>query len=223
MPKPILLSLFDFTGTWAKPYIDAGWRVLLWDKEIEGCILEGFSNLYTYLDEILHNNRLDGLLAAPPCTDTSGSGARWWPEKDSGVRWWDGIEPGDRERIYFDSSTEMSITLIRAVLVLVDWYKPKFWALEQPVGRAEKLVPELKPFRKMLFNPCDYGDPYTKKTILWGEFNTDLPRTPVEPTEGSKMHKIPPGKNRKAIRSATPLGFAKAFYKANNFCMESLQ
>jgi hypothetical protein len=39
----------------------------------------------------------------------------------------------------------------------------------------------------MTFNPNDYGDPYTKRTCLWGEFNTPV-RTPVEATEGSKMH-----------------------------------
>jgi hypothetical protein len=37
----------------------------------------------------------------------------------------------------------------------------------------------------------------------------------VEAVEGSKMHRVAPGPQRAAIRSATPMGFAQAFYEAN--------
>jgi hypothetical protein len=40
-------------------------------------------------------------------------------------------------------------------------------------------------------------------------------RRPVEPTEGSKMHLLPPGPERANLRSATPEGFARAVYAAN--------
>jgi hypothetical protein len=66
----------------------------------------------------------------------------------------------------------------------------------------------------MTFHPSDYGDPYTKKTLLWGEFNHPI-KQPVEPTEGSKMHKIGESKARASRRSATPPGFAQAFFEAN--------
>ena len=67
---------------------------------------------------------------------------------------------------------------------------------------------------RLIFDPCDYGDPYTKKTCLWGNFNIPK-KNPVKPTEGSKMHLLPPSKYRAALRSVTPLGFAKAFFEAN--------
>ena len=66
----------------------------------------------------------------------------------------------------------------------------------------------------LIFNPCDYGDPYTKKTLLWGRFTVPRKR-PVEPTLGSKMHLLPPSKDRWKLRSATPPGFAQAFFEAN--------
>jgi hypothetical protein len=68
----------------------------------------------------------------------------------------------------------------------------------------------------MYFNPCDYGDPWTKKTCLWGEFNQPV-KTPVEPTEGSKLWRMYGGKSDKTkmMRSITPPGFAQAFYEAN--------
>lgn len=216
MEDKMLVSIYDSSGRWAKPYADAGWKVLLWDKQHEGCILENFNTLCRWIDKNLEGQRLTGLLAAPPCTDTSGSGARWWEEKDKGERWWQGEGPNGKLTQYFENTTERTKALIRIVLVLVERYNPHFWSMEQPVGRAEKLCPELEQYRKLTFQPWWYGDPYTKRTILWGEFNAELPKNPVEPTEGSKMHKVPPGPERKKIRSQTPEGFAQAFYQANH-------
>ena len=102
---------------------------------------------------------------------------------------------------------------------MVAIYKPVFWALENPVGRLRRY---LGPPR-LIFNPCDYGDEYTKKTCLWGEFNMPV-KNPVEPVmyerggkKGSWMWANLGGKSErtKELRSITPLGFAKAFYEAN--------
>lgn len=195
----LILSLYDYTGNWVQDYIDAGYPVLLWDKLVEGDILEGFSWLVSQIED--SGLQVYGLLAAAPCTDFAGSGARWFKEKD---RPKSGFEP-------FESSTEMHIALVLIVLHLVDLFKPSFWVLENPVGRIERLVPEIKPFRKMSFDPCDFGDPYTKRTVLWGRFNTLLKYTPVLSLFGSMMHKIAPGPKR----STTPRGFARAFFEAN--------
>lgn len=72
--------------------------------------------------------------------------------------------------------------------------------------------------KRLSFDPCHVGDTYTKKTLLWGRMNADLPIAPVEPTEGSKMHSKYGGKSlaTKNARSATPEGFAYAFFLANN-------
>lgn len=67
----------------------------------------------------------------------------------------------------------------------------------------------------MWFNPCDYGDPYTKKTGLWGQFNTNLAKNPVEPTDNWIMRLGGSSERTKALRSATPPGFARAFFEAN--------
>ncbi|MBP0656778.1 hypothetical protein J8J20_23160, partial [Mycobacterium tuberculosis] len=84
------------------------------------------------------------------------------------------------------------------------------------VGRIEKLA-GLPPWR-LSFNPCDLGEPYTKKTLIWGRFNADLPVAPVHPAEGSKMHTQYGGSSlaTKNARSVTPAGFAYAFFMANN-------
>lgn len=216
MSLPFLLSIYDATGVWSWPYARAGWRVLRWDYEYEGCILRRFGGLYNDLKTELKGKRLTGLIAAPPCKDFANSGARWWDEKDAGLRWWKGEEQGDWYGQYFKSTTERSEFLVLIVLELRALFNPYFWALEQPRGRITKLIPELKPYKKLRFDPWEFGDPWTKETYLYGEFNTDLKRTPVEPSEGSKMWKVPPGPERDKIRSQTPEGFAWAFYEANH-------
>lgn len=132
-----------------------------------------------------------GILAAPPCTHLCGSGARWWKEK------------GNKKLLE-------ALSIVDACLRIIFISKPKFWCLENPVGRLNRYIGE----PKMYFQPYEYGDPYTKKTCLWGNFN--IPKKfPVEPTEGGKMWKLGPSPERPTLRSITPSGFAKAFFEAN--------
>ena len=91
---------------------------------------------------------------------------------------------------------------------------PVFWVIENPVGRLQKLMPQLG--NPWYFDPYEFGDPYTKHTGLWGEFNRPT-KSPVEPTEGSKMMKYGGKSARtKELRSITPAGFAKAFFEAQH-------
>ena len=136
--------------------------------------------------------RARGILAAPPCTHFAGSGARWWEEKG-------------------ESALLEGLALVDACLRVVLLTQPDWWALENPVGRLRDYLGA----PTMMFNPCDYGDTYTKKTLLWGNFNPGLRLYPVEPAEGSKMHLLPPSPKRAALRSETPMGFARAFFEAN--------
>lgn len=135
-------------------------------------------------DEPVH-----GIIAAPPCTVFSAAGARWQRTEDE---------------------LRDALSVVDACLRLVVACRPKFWALENPIGKLNRYLGA----PRFLFNPCDYGDPYTKRTQLWGEFN--VPRfSLVYPSEGSKMHRLPDSKQRQALRSITPAGFARAFYEAN--------
>ena len=191
-----ILSLFDATGVWCQPYVDAGYRVTRIDHSLGSDVWE------TIVEDL---TPVHGILAAPPCTDFSGSGARWWKEKDS------------------DGRTDASVALIEHTMSLIRDLNPAWWCLENPVGRLQRLVPSVGE-RRMTFNPCDYGDPYTKRTCLWGEFNTDLRRNPVEPIiyesagkRGSWHWAKLGGKSArtKSLRSATPPGFAQAFFRSN--------
>lgn len=132
-----------------------------------------------------------GVLAAPPCTHLASSGARWWADKG--------------EQALFEA-----LAVVDACMRVIAVHRPQWWVLENPVGRLTKYLGE----PRMAFDPADYGDPYTKRTLLWGHFTPPRMRR-VEPVEGSRMHKLPPSANRAALRSVTPTGFARAFFEAN--------
>jgi len=197
--KNIILSLCDESGVWSAPYREAGYDVIqvdlkfgddarLWPSRPSAT-----PRLSSEFDDVRdYIGRVHGMLAAPVCTAFAGSGAKHRRSDD----------------------------VIREGLALVDccvrlaWVlKVDFWAAENPAGKLVKWLGE----PLLRFQPNHYGDPYTKKTLLWGRFNPNLPRTDVEPTEGSKMWKLYGGKSErtKAARSATPPGFSRAFFQAN--------
>lgn len=104
--------------------------------------------------------------------------------------------------------------------------KLAFWALENPVGYLRQFLG--KP--PLTFDPCDYGDNYTKKTDLWGYYNfPKVNRRILTAEEIERCHinkrilpdlpegyDLPKDWNRQAARrSMTSEYFAKAFYEAN--------
>ncbi len=184
----MILDLCGGTGSWSKPYRDAGYDVLVVDPQewLGGEGGTGDVRLFKHLKKPVH-----GILAAPPCTHFSVSGARWWKGK------------GEEALLH-------ALSIADACARIVLFHKPDWWALENPVGRLRRYYGN----PAYTFNPCDHGDPYTKRTLIWGDFKVPE-RNPVEPIEGSKMHKLPPGPDRARLRSMTPPGFAQAFFEAN--------
>lgn len=177
--KKIILDLCGGTGSWAKPYQEAGYDVRTITLPLDIRLVK------------LPQEKIHGILAAPPCTHFSVSGARWWQAKG-------------------DIALLDGLSVVDACLRIIFLCKPLFWALENPIGRLKHYIGE----PKMYFNPCDFGDPYTKKTALWGKFTIPI-KNPVPATEGSKLHRLPPSPERAMLRSITPQGFAKAFFNSN--------
>jgi hypothetical protein len=103
-----------------------------------------------------------------------------------------------------------ALGIVDACLRFILFGQPEWWALENPIGKLVRWLG--KP--KMYFQPYEFGDPYTKRTALWGEF-TPPTKHPVEPTEGGKIWRMAPSADRAEKRSITPAGFARAFFEAN--------
>mgnify|MGYP003421247268 len=193
-----ILSLCDYTGNMLKPWALAGHECVAVDLAQDN---PGFRDGINYVCADVFSYSVDEpfdyVFAFPPCTDLAVSGARWWEQK--GIR-----------------ATIESLQLVEACLTICKT-ATKSWMIENPVGRLSSA------WRKpdYTFDPCDYGDPYTKKTCLWVGGDFIMPeKAPVEPVrvcaQGSWLQQLG-GKSEKTkrLRSTTPMGFACAVYLAN--------
>lgn len=201
--KNIILSLFDYTGNWSRPYRENGYEVIQID-------IQHGTDILTWNYKEIERERVYGILAAVPCTDFAISGARHFARKDA------------------DGTTEKSKALVYKTLEIINYFSPVFWVVENPMSRIHKCCPELGEV-KFKFNPCDFAgygateeeqneQRYNKATWLWGNFNPPE-KNRLEPTQKEcPMWRQYGGKSLKTknARSATPLGFAYGFYKTNH-------
>jgi hypothetical protein len=144
--------------------------------------------LIPYADLPIH-----GILAAPPCTYFSR------------MRMCRGRPTNEQ----FTDALSIVDACLRAVAI----YRPAWWALENPQGYLSEWLgpPSLK------FDPWEYGDPWTKRTWVWGHFAKPLPVMAdrnVQPWIHRKKGRR--GVARTDMQNAvTPPGFARAFFEAN--------
>jgi len=158
-----------------------------------------------------------GIIANPPCTEFSTA-----------------------KSFNHVGNLEKGMELVNHCLRIIEKCKPKFWVLENPAkGRLKEIIG--KP--KYIYQPLNYGSPWTKQTALWGEFNIpnkiytkweDVPNKINLWTRKGRnkpslvyLHKsakniIPEFEWAKdlinddmSLRSMCSDGFAKAFYEAN--------
>jgi len=194
------LGLYEKTGVMAQPWADAGYRAICVDINASPGVRDGVEYVKADIAEYMPPVAAYSFVAAfPPCTHLAGSGARWWRSKG------------------FSALAEAAALFARAEQIC-EWAGCPYM-IENPVGRMSSVH---KPDH--IFNPCDYGgylmppgDAYTKKTCLWTGGGFVMPDAkPVDPTEGSRMHKLPPTADRAEKRSVTPGGFALAVYASNS-------
>jgi len=132
-------------------------------------------------------------MAFPPCTDLAVSGARWF--KDKGLY-----------------ALAGSLKLVRRCVDICEWTGAPYF-VENPVSTLSSYWRQ----PDYTFDPCDYGDPYTKKTCLWVGGGFSMPEfCRVDPVMGSKMHRLPPSEDRANKRSETPMGFSRQIFAANH-------
>lgn len=109
---------------------------------------------------LLPGDNIYGILAAPPCTEFSIA------------------KNHDLKRDF-----EAGMEIVNACLRIIKSCKPKFWALENPAGFLTSHIGK----SKSSFQPWWFGDGWSKRTMLWGDFNmperkykkfTDCPQLP---------------------------------------------
>lgn len=122
-----------------------------------------------------------GVLAAPPCTEFS-------------------LAKNGQPRDF-----AAGLETVCACLRIIGMARPRWWALENPTGLLSRWLGTARD----VWEPYEFGDPWTKRTALWGAFAIPKRGPFVEPT-GSAMDRP-----TAAARAVTPPGFARAFFEAN--------
>lgn len=203
MKNRIVLALCNKTENALIPWRDAGYICVAVDiqhkpgiDKINGIYYVG-ADILDYLPPL---GKYAFVMAFPPCTHLAVSGARWF--KDKGLY-----------------ALADSLKLVKKCHQIAEWTKAPYF-IENPVSTLSSY------WRKpdYTFNPNEYAgylespntEAYTKRTCLWVGNGFVMPKIlPVKPTQGSKMHSLPPTEDRSDIRSETPKGFSLAVYKYN--------
>ncbi len=208
----IILDLCGGTGSWSKPYKDAGYAVIV--------VTLPDNNVIDYIPP----KEVYGILAAPPCTMFSLA------------------RTNAKERRDLKQGMEIVIACLNIIWNCQydlktdgDRKSPiRFWALENPDGMLRFFLG----MPALTFQPYEYGDRYQKKTCLWGNFNNPK-KNPIELTAAEKErftthsqnlmtpslynpmfnpdgYVIPAKTEKRTVqRSITPPGFAQAFFETN--------
>jgi hypothetical protein len=202
--QPIMLSLFDYTAAMCAPWAEAGYLCYAVDiqhpagKSIDGSgIVRIGADIRRWLPP---RAPIAFACAFTPCTDVAVSGARWFKGKG----------------LY---ALADAIELFAVSAQILEWTGAPY-LLENP--RSTLSTYWRKPDHE--FDPCDFAgypggeaDTYTKRTCLWTGGGFVMPQARRrEPTDGSRMHLLPPSDERANLRSATPHGFARAVFEANH-------
>ena len=126
----------------------------------------------------------DLMIAHPPCTDLSVSGARHFAAKK------------------MDGRQQASVSFFMKISKLDI---PKI-AIENPISIMSRL------YRKpnQIIQPWQYGHGETKSTCLWLKGLNKLTPTNIVDGREDRVHKLPPSPDRWKIRSTTYQGIADA-------------
>ena len=204
--RDTILCLYDLTGNMAKPWIEAGYKAVIVDMQHKGGVSDD-GVLMRVGDDIRSGwmppreliDRVAFVAAFPPCDHLAVSGSRWF--KGKGLR-----------------KLALSIDLFATAAELCEWIGAPY-IIENPVSTISTYW--RKPdavFHPHHFTLLEPEDNYTKQTCLWVGGGFVMPASCQDFTLGKpddRIHKCAPGPDRHNIRSATPMGFARAVFEAN--------
>jgi len=187
-----VLVACEFSGTVRDAFIKLGhdaWSCDLLPTDKEGPHIQGD------VLKVLNNQDWDLIIAHPPCTHLSVSGASLWAEKVA------------------DGRQQAAIDFCEAIY----YSKCPHICLENPVGALSSRSKLGKPTQYV--QPYEFGHAEQKKTGLWlkglpklkGTKFIDVSKLPKK--EVQRLHFLGPSKNRWKLRSTTYQGIADAMAK----------
>jgi site-specific DNA-cytosine methylase len=144
MPK--LLDLFSGTGSVSKTAQNRGWETKTLDKDLPA---DFKTNILEWDYKNFPENYFDLIHASPPCTHYSVARTTAKTPRD----------------------IEGSNNLVLKTLEIIDYFKPKYFIIENPqtgLLKKQEIVQDI-PFTDIDY--CKNGMPYRKRTRLWNNLH----------------------------------------------------
>ena len=181
--KKILVACEE-SGTLTKELLDRGHYARSCDLKESSSSVEEVRRVHIQGDvlEILHHN-WELVIAFPPCTHHSSSGARWFKEKREDGRQQKGIN-------FFLEFTRLECP----------------YAIENPIGIMSTVYK--KP--SQIIQPWEFGHGETKATCLWLQGLPNLVPTNIVSGRKQRVARLGPSPDRGVLRSKTYIGIARA-------------
>jgi hypothetical protein len=201
------IFLCDLTGNAAEPWAEAGYECWAVDvqhsirrERIDGRIHFVWGDCRTWRPP--EGLDIAFVAAFPPCTQIAGSGARDFAAKGGNM-------------------LRDALETFEACRLAASWSGAPYM-IENPVGVLSSIPHIGKPDH--YFDPWEYAgyldniqtENTRKKTCLWtGNAFVMPPRKPAPEPHRQDCWRETPSDDRADLRSATPLGFARAVFEAN--------
>lgn len=191
----IILDLCGGTGSWSKPYREAGYDVRV--------ITLPDNDILSYSPP----ENVYGILAAPPCTAFCIASSQYWSKYDN------------------NGFTDYSLKLVNRCFEIAELTKPNFFALENPRGRLKKFIgPPIYSYYQYEFGGKFFKQTflwgYFNDWIIKGPVNPNPIR--LDTCSMSELYQLPDNyirdpnfSKRAAQRSMYCDGFVNAFFEAN--------
>jgi hypothetical protein len=174
MTKNIAIFLCDITGVMAKPWVEAGYEVILVDPQHpEGISVEDkvtkighvidHPSTWWYLGMTMKTGKVAFVMGFPPCTDVAVSGTKHFESK--------------RKK---DPHFQAKAALVAEQCRVVGSLSGAPWAFENPVSVFSSIFGKPQhTFHPYEFTEICMNDNYTKKTCLWAGSDFSMPATQI--------------------------------------------
>ena len=156
-----VLSLFSGTQSWTKFYSKED---KIYNIDIEYLYSNTLCRNILYWDyktEI--TDKIDIIYASPPCN-----------------LYFTILKNLNGNTKYTEQEKQLSIQLVDKTIEIIEYFRPKFFVIENPVGKMKQHYPKILDKAFIRLDYCMYGKKYKKPTNIW----TNLSFTPKTCSHG---------------------------------------